>query len=281
MGDIKASDTLREWTESAPYWDQYGATICTMFAPITRALIADAGITKGHSVLDVAGGPGEPSLTIAETVAPSGSVMCTDAVGGMVQAATRAAHRRQLTNISFRQCTADSLPFSDDSFDVVVSRLGIMFFPDPLASLMEMLRVTKPGGALALAVWHKSELNPFFHIVADIMSNYVEASPTEPDAPGAFRFAEPGKLANVLTKAGAISVRERVLEFDVEAPVSLKDFWQLRSATSGTLREKLAGLTEGEVTRVARDVIEAVQDFFPNGQMKFPAQMILVTGRKR
>ncbi len=56
MSDIQASDTLREWTESAPYWEKYSATIRTMFAPVTRALIEDAGITKGQSVLDVAGG---------------------------------------------------------------------------------------------------------------------------------------------------------------------------------------------------------------------------------
>jgi hypothetical protein len=155
-----------------------------------------------------------------------------------------------------------------------------MFFPDPLASLTEMLRVTKSVGALALAVWHQSELNPFLHIVTDIMSNYVEASPVDADAPGAFRFAEPGKLANVLRNAGAIDVRERVLEFHIEAPISREEFWELRSATSATLRDKLAGLSEGGALRVAQDVREAVQDFFRNGQMSFPGQMILVTGRK-
>lgn len=116
--------------------------------------------------------------------------------------------------------------------------------------------------------------------MTDIISNYVGVSPAGPDAPGAFRFAEPGKLASVLTNAGAIDVGERVLEFHIEAPISLEDFWQLRSATSGTLREKLASLPEGQAIRVAQDVREAVQDFFPNGQMRFPAQMILVTGWK-
>src|SRR2546422_2560726 len=67
MSDLK-SDVLREWRESARYWQQHAATIRRMFAPVTDALVQDAGIVEGYSVLDVAGGSGEPSLTIAETV---------------------------------------------------------------------------------------------------------------------------------------------------------------------------------------------------------------------
>ena len=64
MSQLQPKDTLQEWRESAKYWADYGATIRTMFAPLTQALINDAEITEGQSVLDVAGGPGEPSLTI-------------------------------------------------------------------------------------------------------------------------------------------------------------------------------------------------------------------------
>jgi len=65
MGRAHAGDTLREWRESAPYWEKHRDTIRTMFAPLTQALIDEAGIVAGQSVLDVAGGPGEPSLAIA------------------------------------------------------------------------------------------------------------------------------------------------------------------------------------------------------------------------
>ena len=126
MTQAEHKDTLREWRESAKYWAWYSATIRQMFAPLTQALIADARIAQGHSVLDVAGGPGEPSLTIAETVGPTGSVMCADAVAEMVEAARTVARDRHLSNIEFRQCTAESLPFLDSSFDIVVSRLGAL-----------------------------------------------------------------------------------------------------------------------------------------------------------
>src|SRR5437763_83182 len=124
-----------------------------MFQPVTESLIKEADLTEGDAVLDVAGGSGEPSLTIAETVGPTGSVTYTDAVAEMVTAAESEAQRRGLTNVTFRQCAADSLPFEDNSFDAVVCRLGIMFFPDPLAGLREMLRVTKRWARLSLAGW--------------------------------------------------------------------------------------------------------------------------------
>jgi ubiquinone/menaquinone biosynthesis C-methylase UbiE len=150
-----------------------------MFQPITQALIDDAGIVAGQSILDVAGGSGEPSLTISKRVGPNGSVICTDVVAEMVNIAQSEARQKGLTNIHFRQCAADSLPFENDSFDVVVCRLGAMFFPDPLAGLREMLRVTKPSGVIALAVWGRSELNPFFSLFTDALERQVAAAPAD------------------------------------------------------------------------------------------------------
>ncbi len=273
-------DMLDVWRESARYWTQNSDTLHKMFAPLTRALIERAGIHKGQSVLDIAGGAGEPSLTIAEKVGPEGSVTCTDGVAEMVEAARDGAQRRGITNVQFRQCAADSLPFAGNSFDVVVSRLGVMFFPDPVAALREMLRVLKPGGKLALAVWGKSDVNPFCYLVTRVMDQHVKSPAEDPDAPNAFRFAEPGKLANVMTEAGAIDVEEGIVTFDIEAPISPRQFWTMRSQTSDTLREKLAQLSADEQAQVAVEIEQAVKDFFPANQMKFPGQMIIVTGNK-
>ncbi len=128
--DTETDEVLREWRESAFYWQKHADTIRTMFGPVTQALIDDAQIMEGEDVLDVAGGAGEPSLTIAETVGPTGSVTYTDAAQEMVAAAETEAQRRGLTNLTFKQCSAQSLPFESQSFDAVVCRLGVMFFPD-------------------------------------------------------------------------------------------------------------------------------------------------------
>lgn len=280
MGTIQSNDTLREWRESAPLWEKHAPTIRTIFAPLTSAQIEEARIAPGQNVLDVAGGPGEPSLTVAEVVGSPGLVTCTDAIAEMVSAAESEANRRGLTNTRFHQCTADSLPFDSNSFDAVVSRLGVMFFPDPLAALREMLRVTKPNGALALVVLGRSEANPFLHVVTTVISRYVETPPADPDSPGAFRFAEPGSLAKVLSEAGATGVRERLLNFRIEARISLQEFWELRSETSATLQDKLTAMSAEDRLRVEEEVKEAARNFFPNHRMSFPAQAFVVTGEK-
>src|SRR6266850_83554 len=121
-------DVIRQWRHAAPYWEKHRETIRGMFAPITRALIEDAQIASGHSVLDVATGPGEPALSIAEVVGPQGSVVGIDPVPEMITAAQRAAGRTRLNNARFEIAFADLLPFPTDHFDAAVSRFGVMFF---------------------------------------------------------------------------------------------------------------------------------------------------------
>lgn len=272
------TETLREWQESARFWAEHRATISRMFAPLTRALIEQAGIHEGQSVLDVAGGTGDPSLTIAEVVGPSGSVTCTDGVQEMVETAELEARRRGIDNIQFRQCPAEALPFTDNTFDVTVSRLGAMFFPED--AFREIVRVTKPAGTIAFAVWGESELNPFCHLVTEVMSRHVESPAADPNTPGAFRFAETGKLAAVLEEAGATGLQERVFKFDMAAPISPAEFWRMRSRISETLRTKLATLSAAERSKIATEVEATIKDYFPQNEMKFPTQMLIVSGRK-
>lgn len=279
--DTESDEVLREWRASAFYWQKHANTIRTMFAPVTRALIHDADIMEGEAVLDVAGGAGEPSLTIADVVGPTGSVSFTDIAPEMVAAAESESHRRGLKNITFKQCPAQSLPFESESFDAVVCRLGAMFFPDPVAALREMLRVTKHDGVISLAVWGKSELNPFSYAITSVVEQYFEVTAeADPNAPGAFRFAEPGSLARILAEAGAGDIRERVLKFNIAAPVSLEQFWEMRSETSGTLREKLAALSASQVDLLAKEAKQAVSEFFSKSGMSIPAQMNIVTANK-
>jgi SAM-dependent methyltransferase len=273
-------NVLREWRESAPYWAKHYGMIRSMFAPITTALIEAAAIKEGHSVLDVAGGSGEPSITIAQTFGLPTRVTCTDAVMEMLTAARREARHRRLTNIDFSECGAEALPFQANTFDVAVCRLGVMLFPDPAAAIGEMLRVVRPAGRVAFAVWDVLDSNPFFQVVTAIVSRYVESPPEDPDAPGAFRFAERGKLATLLSDAGMVQVTERVLKFTLEAPLTPLQYWEVRSELSDTLRTKVAGLSQQQVTRLAQEVEEAGKAFYEAGGMKFPASVFIVSGGK-
>ena len=104
--------------------------------------------------------------------------------------------------------------------------------------------------------------------------------PVDQNLPGAFRFAEEGKLAAMLKDAGAIADRERVFKFHIAAPISPEEFWQMRSGTSETLRAKLATLSEADRRAIAAQVTDAVRECFPNNQMRFPAQVRIVTADK-
>ncbi len=280
MATDEANELLATWETTSQYWNKHKALIEKMFAPLTRALIEDAHIGAGQSVLDVGGGSGEPSLTTAPIVGDSGCVTYTDPVAGMVKTAQNESLKRRLTNIRFQQCPAEELPFSDNSFDVAVSRLSVMFFPDVPAGLRKILRLVKPGGHLSFVAWAEREVNPFFNIITEILNKFVPADVEDEDAPAAFRFARPGKLAKLLQEAGATSVTERPIHFRIEAPITIGRFWELRTEMSDTFRTKLEKLLPEQVGAVREALEKAVAGYFENGGMNFPAQALIVTGKK-
>src|SRR5882724_9088590 len=187
-------EIINRWTGSAPFWEKHRDIIRQMFAPVSEALAAETQIATGHTVLDIATGPGEPALSVAAMVGPQGKVFAIDPIPEMVAAARRAADRLGLQNIQFDVAFADQLPFPADTFDAVISRFGVMFFPSPVDGVREMLRALKPGRKLALAVWHFAENNPFHYALARVIERFVDSPPPAPDTPDAFRFASPGKL---------------------------------------------------------------------------------------
>jgi ubiquinone/menaquinone biosynthesis C-methylase UbiE len=271
---------INRWSVVAPFWEKHHAVIRQMFAPVTQVLVEDGLIGRGHSVLDIATGPGEPALSVAVVVGPEGKVFGTDAVPEMVAAARRAADHLGLTNTQFDAAFADHLPFPADTFDAVVCRFGMMFVPSPVDAVREMLRVLKPGRKLALAVWHFAEKNPFFYTLSRVIEKYVDSPPPAPDAPDAFRFASPGKLRDVLGEAGAMAPFERLLHFNIQTPISAEDFWTLRCEMSEKLREKLAMLSGEQLTEVNRQSLEALREYSTDRGMSLPAQVLIVSGTK-
>jgi SAM-dependent methyltransferase len=279
MKPEEQNKALDRWQASARYWDKYRVLIAQMFAPLTSGLVEEARIGIGQKVLDIGGGGGEPSLTISSIVGPTGSVMCTDPAAGMVEAAQAEAGRRGLTNIHFKQCSANDLPFDDRAFDVAVSRLSAMFFADPVIGVREALRVVVENGYVSFVVWGPKEANPFFS-TTDVIDRFVEVSNQDPDAPDPFRFAVPGKLAGILANADAEDVVERRLNFQIEEKISFDQFWQLRTEMSESLRNKMAGLIPAQLPPVKEAVADAARRYFVSGKMSFPAEALIVSGRK-
>jgi ubiquinone/menaquinone biosynthesis C-methylase UbiE len=273
-------EIIKRWSDSAPFWEKHRDILRQMFAPITQALVEDGKIESQHSVLDIATGPGEPALSIAAMVGTNGKVFGIDAIPQMVTAARRAAERLGLKNVQFDVAFADQLPFQADTFDAVISRFGVMFFPSPLDGVREMLRVLKPERKMALAVWHYAERNPFHYTLSRVIDRYVDSPPLAPDALDAFRFARPGKLKDVLAEAGAMNAFERLLQFRIQAPVSVEDFWTLRQEMSDKLREKMAMLSKQQASEAKSEMLEALSGYSTGEGMSFPAEVLIVSAAR-
>ena len=252
-----------------------------MFAPITSALIEAAAIKDGDSVLDVAGGSGEPSLTIAGAAEPSTSFTFTDAVGEMVAISRDAGVGQRLSNIEFAQCVGEALPFLSDSFDVVVCRLGVMLFPDPVrgncgrccASRNPVGESQLRCGAREIQIRSSMSWRTSCRATSTLrpktrMRPELSVSPTRVSWPTCFG------------DSGAIEVIERVVGFTLEAPLTPAQFWEVRTELSDTLRAKVAELSPEQVSRVAQEVEQAGRAFYQDGRMRFPAEVLVVTGRK-
>jgi len=267
-------------SNSAPIWEKHREIIREMFGPVSEALIEDAGVVSGSSVLDVATGHGEPALRIAEVVGPTGQVVGADPAVGLIAVARAAASQRSLKNVRFEVAGVDSLPFPDDHFDAVISRFGVMFFPSPVNGIREMLRVLKPGRTMSFAVWHYLDNNPFHYCLARIADRFSPEPALPPDAPNAFRFAAPGKLRSIVGEAGARDVSERLFRFSINAPLTVEDFWNLRCDWAEKLRQRLAALPPEAFSELKKEVLDAFRSYVKGSGVSFPAEVLIVSGKK-
>ncbi len=273
-------EIISRWTGSAPFWDKHREMIRHMFAPVTNALVEEAQVRGGQSVLDIATGPGEPALSVVSLVGAQGKVCGIDPIPEMIAGARREASRLELKNVQFEVAFADHLPFPDNFFDAVVSRFGVMFFPSPIDAVREILRVLKPGGRLVFAAWHFAARNPFHCSLSRVVDRYVEPPVLEPDALDAFRFAAPGKLLEILKQAGVAAPTERIVQFTIDAPLPVEDFWKLRLEMSEKLRERVSALSEGQLTELKRQALESVGEYSTQHGLSFPAEVLIVSGAK-
>lgn len=120
----------------------------TVFAPFTRQLLADAGVTAGMRVLDVGSGSGDVSFLAADLVGPTGYVVGVDRSSAAVERATTRAFRRNICNVSFELGDPASMHF-DRPFDAIIGRFVLMYQDDPVASLRKMMRNLRAGGVVA------------------------------------------------------------------------------------------------------------------------------------
>mgnify|MGYP005852881009 CR=1 FL=1 len=177
-----------------------------------------AGVKAGSRVLDVAAGAGEQTLRAAQRVGPSGHVLATDISPAILEYATAAVRRAGLSNVTTRELDGEALDvLPADSFDAVISRVGLIYFPDQQKALAGMKRALAPGGRVAAMVYSTADRNLFFSIPVSIIRRRASLPPPLPGQPGPFSLGGDGVLAAALERAG---FRDVIVE-KLDAPVRL------------------------------------------------------------
>lgn len=202
---------LQKWDAVAAGWARWWEVIEPAAQPVSDRLVELAGLAPGLVVLDVATGLGEPALTAARRVGPSGRVVATDCAPAMLREAALRAKALGLTNIVFREMDAENPDLDDASFDAILCRWGLMFVPDLDLALRRLRALLRPRGRFAAAAWAAPEAVPFIRTSAAVLAERLPLPDDGASPLNAFRFSEPGVLEDAMSRAGFAEVaREEV-----------------------------------------------------------------------
>ncbi len=220
-----------------------------------------AGITEGSRVLDVAAGAGEQSLRVAERVGPTGHVLVTDIAPNLLELAARDAAAAGLTQVETRELDGEELEtLPAESFDAVVSRVGLIYFPDQQRALRGMLHALRPGGRVSAVVYSTPEANAFFSIPVRIIRARAGLPAPLPGQPGPFSLGAPGVLAETLERAGCTDVEVRTVPSPVELP-SAAECVRFERESFGALHQMMRTLSEEEQAETWAQIEEELGQF--------------------
>jgi SAM-dependent methyltransferase len=270
-----------EWRSAAAGWRKWHHVVEAEEGGQRHSarLVALAGIGPGDAVLDVAGGYGEPSLTAARAVGPSGRVVCTDISPEMLAFGQERAAAAGLASVEFVASDAEQLDFAGESFDAVLSRAGLMFLPEVAATLERLHSFLTPGGRLAASVWGPQPTVPFTAAMPIIIAD-LALPPPPPGRPGVFALADAEKLAALVAGVGFRDVETGTIQV-VFATDSPEQFTQFIRDVAPTITELVAEHPPDVQERVWRKVTAGWTKFQDAaGRVRTENQAIWVVGTK-
>jgi ubiquinone/menaquinone biosynthesis C-methylase UbiE len=217
------------WNATSSGWEAVQDVFERGAASMTNRLLDLGGVREGQTVLDVATGLGEPALTAARRVGPRGRVLGMDLAAGMVAVARRRAENlggENLDNVEFLVADLESLDLPPGSFDVVLSRWGLMFAVDHVGAFRTLARLLTPGGVLAASVWSEPQRAPMMSTGYAVLAQHLSMPPPPPGLPGPFSMSDPDQLIVELTEAGftEIVVEEFTVPFWLTSPQEYVEF---------------------------------------------------------
>jgi len=173
----------------------------------------------------------------------------------------------------------ENLELPNDSFDAVVSRVGLIYFPDQLKALQGMRRVLVKGGRVAAIVYSSADKNGFFSIPVSIIRRRAALGPPLPGQPGPFSLGSPETITRLFEAAGFQQVKVSV----VAAPLCLPSAdacLQFERESFGALHQMLSGLDDAAREQAWQEILSALRQFeTPNG-FRAPCELILAVGTK-
>jgi len=271
--------TRQQWQAAAKAWNDWGVFLGEWLGPATELMLDLAGVVDGSRVLDVAAGAGDQTLAIAGRVGPNGHVLATDISSNILEFARANVQRAGLKNVEMRVLDGEDLNLPDYSFDVIVSRLGLMYFPHQEKALAGFHRVLKGGGRVGLMAFSVPEKNRFFSGPLSIVRRRAGLPAPGPGQPGPFSLATKGVIENLLARSGFRRVQVR-LQYSPLRMKSADECVRFMRESFGALHQMLSGLSEKETTAVWEEIRQELGRFEAEGRFTAPCELLVASGSK-
>jgi len=269
--------TEQQWQEAAEAWHRWGPTLNSWLGPVTEVMLDMAKVGPGHRVLDVAAGAGEQSITTARRVGPTGHVLATDISSNILEFAAAEAKRLGHANIECKVLDGENLDVPEGSFDAVISRVGLIYFPDQQKALAGMKRALKPGGRVAAIVYSTPDKNTFFSTPVGIIRRRANLGPPLPGQPGPFSLGAPGVLEAAFDKAGFRDIETRVVPAPLRMP-DAADCLRFEQESFGALHQMLSTLDEAAKQEAWREIADELAKFQTPSGFEGPCEMVVAVG---
>jgi len=268
-----------EWGVSAAGWKRHWDMWARGAQSVNDRLVELAGICPGHRVLDIATGLGEPALTAARRVGPSGLVVATDLSPALLALAHEEATRLGLRNVEFREMDAEEPDLTPHAFDAALCRWALMFLPNLIRALTRLRGLLVPGGRFAAAVWGPPEKVPFTSVPMSVIRRVLQLSLPPAGTPGTFSLADEQVLARSFSQAGFAGVAIERHTFTLEYR-SIEEFIEERPATSASLRTMLSEASPIQRRTIWQTVSQEMSKYADaTGVLSVPTESLCVVGR--
>lgn len=271
--------TFEQWQSAAEAWYRWSPLLHQWLGKATDTMLEMAGLCPGHRVLDVAAGAGAQSIMAAKKVGPAGYVLATDISPNLLAFAQKLIHAEGLTHIETKVMDGENLTEADASFDAVICRVGLIYFPDQHRALQEMWRVLKPGGRVAVIVYSTPEKNKFFSIPVSMIRHRAKLPLPAPGQPGPFSLGAEGVIEAAFKKTGF----RNLSVVTVDSPVQLPDARtcvQFERESFGALHQMMSSLSDAEKQTVWEEIEEALKKYETADGFVGPCELIVAVGEK-